>query len=237
MLEGLKRKQPGSPLRHVIFYEMCAFGARVLLRLFFRARVHHAERVPAEGACLIAANHQSYLDPPLIAIWVRQRHLNFIARSGLFKSKPFAMLIAYLNSIPIREDAGDAGAIKEVLRRLDQRQAVLIFPEGSRTPDGRMHEFKRGVALLVKRSKCPVVPVAVEGVHEAWGRGRAPRPFGCPIEVAYGEPISHEELMKDGADAALERLAREIAVLRAGLAEEIRRRTKGKYPRADVPSA
>lgn len=233
----MRRKQPGSSLGHLWFYEACAWASRVIFRACFGARADGMEHVPGVGPCLVASNHQSYLDPPLVGSFVRHRHLNFIAKSGLFRFRPFGWLIGGLNSLPIREDAGDAGAIKEVLRRLDEGGVVLIFPEGSRTPDGAMHEFKRGVTLLVKRSKCPVVPAAVEGCFDAWPRGGKPRPWTCPVAVRYGKAISHEELMAEGAEAGLKRLEREIARLRAELRAEIRARTGGKYPRAGAGDA
>ena len=94
-----------------------------------------------------------------------------------------------------------------------------------------MHEFKRGVAVVVKRAKCPVQPVAVEGCFDAWPRGRNfPKLRGIRIAVAFGAPIPHEDLMRDGPDTALERLAREVDRLRLELRAELRRVTKGRYP-------
>ena len=194
------------------------------------ARAYHAARVPAAGPLLIAANHESYLDPPLVGSFLHTRQISYIARAGLFKFKPLAWLITALNSISLKEDSGDAAAIREILRRLERGDAVLIFPEGSRSPDGEMQEFKRGVALLVKKARCPVLPVAVDGCFDAWPRHRKlPRIFHR-VGVLYGEPIPYDELMKDGPDAALERLHAEVATL----LEELRRRA-GRAPAAPAP--
>jgi len=201
-----------------LVYWFCHHAAALVFILIYRVRAFHAKRVPTRGAVLIAANHQSFFDPPLVGSMISQRQVSFVAKSGLFSFGPFGWLIGTLNSVAIREDSGDAGAIKEVLRRLAGGDAVVIFPEGSRTPDGAMHTFKRGVALLVKRADCPVVPVAVEGVYEAWPiHRRLPRFFGQRVAVMYGEPIESRELMKDGPDAALRRLECEIAAMRAQL--------------------
>lgn len=211
------------------FYRFWRFLARVILKVFYRVEVFGAENVPASGALLVAANHQSYIDPPLVGGMIN-REMNFVAKSGLFAIGPFAWLIRNLNSVPLREDTSDVAAIKEVVRRLEQGGAVVIFPEGSRSPDGAMHEFKRGVALLVKRAKCPVVPAAVEGCFDAWPRGGLPRLFGKRVAVKYAAPIAYDELMKDGPDAALVRLATQIEAMRHELRAHLRARTRGAFP-------
>lgn len=209
---------PRRPWYQPLVYWFCHHAAALVFILIYRVRAFHPERVPSRGAVLIAANHQSFFDPPLVGSMIQSRQVSFVAKSGLFSFGPFAWLIRTLNSVPIREDTGDAGAIKEVLRRLATDDAVVIFPEGSRTPDGAMHEFKRGVALLVKRADCPVVPVAVEGVFDAWPIHRKlPRFFGQRLAVMYGEPIDSRELMAQGPDAALRRLESEVSAMREQL--------------------
>jgi 1-acyl-sn-glycerol-3-phosphate acyltransferase len=201
--------------------------------VLYRARHLGRARLPRTGAVLLVANHQSYIDPPLVGITVRSRHLDFIARMGLFNSPILDRILRAVNSVPIREEGGDAAAIKEILRRLDQGRAVLIFPEGTRSPDGAMRPFKRGVAVLVKRAKCPVVPVAVEGCFDAWPRERKwPRLLGQHVAVAFDHPISHAELMAAGPDAALELLEARIERMRVALRRWMRRTSHGRYPPA-----
>jgi len=219
MFAALRAKQPGSPLWRIAVYEVVCWCAFSLLSLFLGFRARGRENVPATGPLLLAANHESYLDPPCISSALcPRRHTTFIARAGLFKVRPFAWLIATLNSVPIKENQGDTAAIKETIRRLEGGHTVLIFPEGARTLDGSIGEFKRGVALLMKKARCPVVPVAIKGAFEAWPRSRKfPRVFAGPLRVLYGTPIAYEELMKDGPDAGLARLREEIVRLRAEL--------------------
>jgi 1-acyl-sn-glycerol-3-phosphate acyltransferase len=222
MFERLAAKQPGAPLSKLILYECFAAFFRVTSGLFFRARSYDSGLVPPAGPLLLAANHQSYLDPPLIGIRVRQRHLTFVAKSDLFKFGPFARVISWLNAIPMNDTAGDLGAIKETVARLSKGAAVLIFPEGSRCEDGAIAPFKRGVALLVKRAKCPVVPVAIEGAFDAWPISRKfPRLFGPRVYVKFGAPIAYEELMRDGPDAALELLYSRIESMRRELRAQL----------------
>lgn len=201
------------------------------LTLIYRLRRFHTERMPSEGAVLLAANHQSHLDPPTIATAVPGRAVHFLARSGLFRSRLFGWLIGSLNSVPIKEDSGDLGAIREIIARLETGVPVLVFPEGSRSPDGSVHEFKRGIALLLKRARCPVVPVAIEGAYDAFPRQRKwPRVWGCRLAVMIGEPIGPDELLKDGADAGLDRLRREIDTMRLELRSKLRAASGGRYP-------
>lgn len=223
-------RQPPQRLFYRFFRGLC----RNLMRLMFKAYARHPERVPATGAVLIATNHQSFLDPPLVGGFVRFRECHFLAKAGLFSHKLFGWIITGLNSVPIQESTngggGDIGAIKEILHRLELGEAVVIFPEGSRTLDGAMHPFKRGVSLLVKKSNCPVVPVAIEGCFDAWPRNGKMRPFGARIAVMYGRSIPHDELMKDGPDAALRRLEREIDAMRLELRKEMREKSGGRCP-------
>lgn len=197
------------------FYWFCWWIAWTVMTSIYRLRSYHRERVPRTGAVLIAANHQSHLDPPAVSLSCPHRPTHFLARSGLFRGRFFGWLISALNSIPIKEDASDLAAIRAVIQRLEAGAAVLIFPEGSRSPDGELREFKRGVALLMKRAGCPVVPAAVEGAFEAFPRHRSfPRLFGCRIAVMFGQPIPADELLKNGPDAALDRLRQEIESMR-----------------------
>lgn len=233
MLDRVRALHPGSSIPHIVFYGFCRRAARLVLLVSYRVVCRGSAQVPRTGPVLIVANHQSFLDPPLVSSFITNRQIDFIARAGLFRSRLFAWLIGSLNSVPIAEDGGDTAAMKEALRRLAMGRAVLIFPEGSRSPDGAMRPFKRGVSVLVKRAGCPVLPVAVEGVHEAWPRGSGrPLVLGRRLAVRYGRPIPHEEIMADGPDAALRRLEREIDRMRLGLRAELRERTGGRYPPA-----
>jgi 1-acyl-sn-glycerol-3-phosphate acyltransferase len=215
---GPQSKSPERSWVRRAFYEFIRALCWALFLLVHRLRVYHAERVPASGPLLIAANHQSYYDPPVLGAAVRSRHLSFLARSGLFKVPGLRWMIAALNAVPIRENTGDAAAIREILARLDTGEAVVIFPEGSRTPDGEIHVFKRGVALMVRRARCPVVPVAIHGAFDAFPRTRRfPMLFGPRISVIFGEPIAYDDLMRDGPDAGLKRIEDEVRRLREEL--------------------
>jgi 1-acyl-sn-glycerol-3-phosphate acyltransferase len=214
----LRDRQPGASLARILFYAFARALTRLILRLVFRARGIGSENVPQTGALLMVANHQSYLDPPTIGSFIGARHMEFLGRASLFKFKPFARLISLLNTVPIQDDQGDAAAIREILRRLERGSAVLIFPEGTRTPDGVVHDFKRGAALVMRKAKCPILPAAIVGAYERWPeRHKWPHLSGPPVRVKYGTVIPYEELMKDGGERAMTRLRDEVLKLKGEL--------------------
>lgn len=231
MRTSLDAMRPGTPLPHLLLYKLGWCIVRPALRLFYRAVFLGSARVPAKGPVLLVANHQSYLDPPVVGAAIPHRALDYIARRGLFRNPFMRLIMRPLNCIPIREDGNDPAAMKDILARLAQGRAVLIFPEGSRSVDGSIHTFKRGAAIIVKRARCPVVPVAVEGCFDAWPRhARRPRLLGTRIACAFGRPIDSEQLMRDGGDAAMAELERRVTALRQRLRRLLRKRTLGRFP-------
>lgn len=225
MMDRLRALDPGQSLPSILFFRLCHDAALLALTALYRMRSFDEERVPGRGGVVLVANHQSHLDPPAIGCLLRRRHIVPIARMGLFKNPVLGWLITRLNSISINEKEGDAVAIRRAVRELHAGRCVLIFPEGSRTPDGTVREFKRGTWLLLSRARCAVVPVAIEGAYEAWPRhARFPRVWGQRISVKFGEAIEFEELVALGADGGLARLRDEVI----GLREALRRKAAGR---------
>jgi 1-acyl-sn-glycerol-3-phosphate acyltransferase len=226
-----RRRAPGRSA--LLIYTTWDFGFCILsalVRLLYRFRRHGMEHVPREGPLIFVSNHQSHLDPPMVGMAGVDRPHRGFARSTLFNFKPFAWLIAVFGAIPLKQGEGDAAAFKIAIAELEAGRSILIFPEGSRTRDGSTRPFKRGVALLIKRSGATVQPVAIEGAYDVWRIGtKRPRLHGW-IEVKAGRPITAEELMRDGPDAALETLRRTVETLRLELRASIRRRTSGRHP-------
>lgn len=234
MLGRLRACDPSEPLSRIIFYRTCRKVCAIAVRLIYRLRVVGAANVPpatpeARGLLLVA-NHQSHLDPPLIGVALGHRNMASLARIGLFGNRFFAWLLRVLGSISIRQGESDTAAIRAAIGELKKGRIVLIFPEGSRSPDGSVHEFKRGTWLLLSRAGCDVLPAAVEGAFAAWPRTRtAPRIFGQRCAVAFGEPIPFERLSAMGADEALRHLQQVIEAMRVGLSQGA--------PRADAPAS
>jgi 1-acyl-sn-glycerol-3-phosphate acyltransferase len=153
----------------------------------FDLKVYGAHRVPAEGGVLIISNHQSYLDPVLLGVRL-QRPLSYLAKSELFQNWAFTWLIRSLGAFPVKQGAGDVGAMKETIARLQEGKALNIFPEGSRTDTGELLPIEKGVGLVIRKAKVPVVPAVIHGSYGAWPKGhKFFRPF--PIRILYGHPM------------------------------------------------
>lgn len=233
MLAKIKALDVGRPLGQILFYRVAYWILLAFFTLFYRVRFEGVNNIPRTGGLLVVANHQSHLDPPLMGVAIRHRNMAAIAREGLYKNPIFGALLRGLGTIPIKESEGDAGAVRTSIAQLKAGRLVVIFPEGSRSPDGGMYSFKRGSWLLLARSGAAVLPTAVEGCFDAWPRQRGfPHLFGHRCAVAFGKPIPFEELKQMGADAALDRLAREVDALRLGLREKLRKASRGRVPAA-----
>ncbi len=182
----------------------CALYASlwVLTRMFavsvFGFRVRFAESLPKQGGLLVLSSHQSHLDPLLLGLSCHRR-LSSMARSSLYRFKPFAAIITALDAIPIDRESSTVAAMKGVINRLRDGAAVVIFPEGTRTADGKLGELKGGFVLLAKRAGVPIVPVAIVGAWECWPRTRLfPRPGRIRLE--FGRLLQPEQIaaMTDG---------------------------------------
>ena len=168
---------------------------RIATTLLFDLKVYGSHRVPESGGVLIVSNHQSYLDPVLLGVRLK-RPLSYLAKSELFGYGPFSWLIRFLGGFPIKQGAGDVGAMKQTIQRLQEGHALNIYPEGSRTENGEMLPIEKGVGLVIKRAKVPVVPVAIEGSFRAWPKGR-PMFRASPIRLYYGDPIDVSNMDRD----------------------------------------
>ncbi len=173
-------------------YGFCHYVLAVMYDIAFRGEVVGLENLPREGSFLLAANHASFLDPPLIGAQV-QRQIAFFARKTLWKPGFAAWWLDTVGTIPVDRDGGqDVSAIKRVLRALKDNMGLILFPEGTRTPDGNLQAPKAGVGLICCRAQVPVVPVRIFGSYEALGKGRGVR-LGTPISIVFGRPISPAE--------------------------------------------
>jgi 1-acyl-sn-glycerol-3-phosphate acyltransferase len=151
--------------------------------------------VPKDGALLLVSNHQSYLDPIFCGLVLR-RHLFYLGRDTLFHNKYFRLLSYSLNALSVRREHADIAAIKEIIDRLKRGCGIVLYPEGTRTRDGRIAEFKAGAALLCKRGGAVIVPVVLEGAFECWPRFRRIFSFGSKVTVRYGRPITSQQAKK-----------------------------------------
>jgi len=176
----------------IAWYWVARFMCLVFCVVFFRLRVRGRENVPRTGAYILAGNHQSYLDPVFCGVGFRRR-LCFVARDSLFRFKPFGWLLRSLNVIPIGRDKADLAAMRAILARLREGEAVCLYPEATRTCDGRIVPFKAGFGLLCRRSDAAVVPVLVDGAFEAWPRQKKLFSPGL-VTLWYGKLLTSEQM-------------------------------------------
>lgn len=241
MISRLRLCDPTEPLWRILLYRAGRKLSALCVRGFYRLRVVGAENIPPSGGLLLISNHQSHADPSLLGVALGRRNMASLARVGLFGNRLFGALLRALGAIAIRQNESDTAAIRAVIAELRKGRIVLVFPEGSRSPDGAVHPFKRGTWLLLNKSGCDVLPAAVEGAFDAWPRDRLlPRLVGQRCMVAFGKPIPHAELGRMGADAALAHLAGVVDQMRLDLRGRLRESSRGRLPRpgpGDAPSA
>jgi 1-acyl-sn-glycerol-3-phosphate acyltransferase len=146
-----------------------------------------AEHVPREGAVLLAANHISALDPPVVGA-ATSRHLHYMAKAELFRIPFLGWLIRTLNAHPVEREGADVAALRHARLLLREGKALLVFPEGTRGTEGLLAPGRAGAGMLAAHSEAPVVPVYIQGTGRVLPRG-ATRPYRAPILVAFGRPL------------------------------------------------
>jgi 1-acyl-sn-glycerol-3-phosphate acyltransferase len=160
--------------------------SRLVAKLFFSFRTFHTDRIPPSGPFILAMNHQSYLDPPLAGICC-QREIHFLARKTLLKWPILGPLFPRLNVVPVDQERADMSALKAVIKLVRSGEGTIIFPEGSRSLDGKLQPAQPGLGLVIAKTLAPVVPMRIFGAYEAFPRGGKPRRH--PITIVVGEPI------------------------------------------------
>jgi len=176
-----------------IWFRVARWLCRVFCRTFFRMSFYDKENIPDKGAFLLISNHQSFLDPLFCGITLK-RPLHFLARHTLFKNKFSAWLLTSVNTIPVRRGEADLSAIRAVISKLKQGAGVCLFPEATRSIDGKIAPFKPGLGLLCRRGNAALVPVVLDGAMETWPKGKKIFSPGKKITVCYGKAITTEEL-------------------------------------------
>ena len=151
---------------------------------------------------MLVSNHQSFLDPVFCGIPLK-RPLYFLARDTLFrplvfcrrrKRGFFGWLISSVNTIPVRRGKADLSAVKTIIGKLKEGSGVCLFPEATRTKDGKIAPFKPGFGLLCRRGKAAVVPVVIDGAFECWPRHKKIFSPGSEIVICYGKCITPKEV-------------------------------------------
>ncbi len=205
---------------------------RGIYKFYFGWRVYNSERVPLEGPVILASNHESYVDPPLVGAGIK-RGINYLAREDLFRFPVIGWVLRNWNAVPVDRYGGGARGLKAILERLLAGGAIILFPEGTRSRDGQLQSARSGIGLTVIKSGAPVVPVRVFGTFEAFGRHmRFPRPRR--IIVKYGQPMLFKELRNEAkacSKARLKEIYQQVAdEIMAAIAKLEPHRDKSEFP-------
>ncbi len=215
------------PLVKRWWYNFCQVLCRIFCVVLFGVRVRGQHWFPRHGGVLLVSNHQSHLDPILVGISC-DRQLSSLARDSLFRIPVVRTLITWLDAIPLDREGVGLSGLKETLRRLKRGDVVLVFPEGTRTPDGRLGPLKPGFCALARRTGVPILPMAVAGAFEAWPRWRAwPRP--ATIHVQYDRPLSPDEIATWDDSQLVAEVQSRLAACQSA-ADSLRRRSMRQLP-------
>ena len=236
----IKDRAPGRSALFLFWWDLSSFLCELYIRLFHRIQVIGSSRVPESGPLILVSNHQSYFDPMINNILASKRPYTGIAGSHLIRFKPFGLLLKSYGTVFVSASAGDKGALKVAIEELKKNRTILIYPEGSRTDDGQVQPFEKGLLLLIRRSRATVVPVGIDGAFDVWPRGRTLPRLRGGIAVAGGSPIPADQLLSLDPGEMLERLRGDIDTLRLEARRILRERSGGRWPPpgpADEPSS
>lgn len=186
-------------------YRLTQWTLQFLGWSLWKVRAEGREGVPRDGALIVAPTHESYLDPLLIGAYL-PRDLAFMARRSLFvktteqgerRRKLFSAWGRWAGVIELDREGADRAALKAALLALEEGRAVLVFPEGTRSTDDDVQEFRAGVALMALRSGAPVLPISIDGTRRIWGKGmKRPKIGPGPVRIVFGEPVKYERPAK-----------------------------------------
>jgi 1-acyl-sn-glycerol-3-phosphate acyltransferase len=198
-----------------LLYDWCVNMSRFAAEGYFGLQVYGQENIIEEGPSLLAMNHQSYLDPPLAAVCCH-RQISFLARKTLLEIPLLGPLIRRLNVIPLDRDGSDSSALKTVIRLLKSGGSTIIFPEGTRTHDGKLGPAQAGIGFIIAKSMVPVVPMRIFGAFDAFPRtAKFPKPG--KITIVIGEPMHFTKADATGGTPAYQQISERLMARIAAL--------------------
>ena len=205
------------------WYKVVCLLLRIPCMIFFRLRIFGRDNIPDKGAFIVACNHQSYLDPIFCGALLR-RPMHYLARESLFSNWFFRALISSVNALPLKQGEGDLTTVRRVIELLKAGKGVCLFPEGTRTEDGRIEPFKPGLGLLCRRGNAAIVPTVIDGAFECWPRHKKMFSFGS-IWLQFGQPITAGQAKEMGNEKLAQLLTQTLRQMQNDLREK-----RGKQP-------
>ncbi|KRP36233.1 MAG: hypothetical protein ABS34_08290 [Opitutaceae bacterium BACL24 MAG-120322-bin51] len=174
------------------FYECVRVIADWFFSTFYDYSTSGKSDVPLTGSAIFAANHISFYDPPAIGAQVH-RQFNYFARDTLYKGW-FGKALHKLDTIPVARENADIKSLKAIFKALKDNGAVAIYPEGTRSLDGKLAEPKAGAGMIACKSKATVIPTRIFGTFEVFGRQHKIPSLGGSIHIAYGPPMTADDI-------------------------------------------
>ena len=196
---GVRKREPQFDTRMSLAYRIVYEGSKAFFRAAYAMEVHHAERARIPGGAYFASNHASFLDPPIVGTALEEP-IYYLARNTLFDPPLFAWLLPQLNTVPVDRENAELSSLRLSMQLVKEGKKMVVFPEGTRSPDGTLQPPLRGVGMLVAKTGVPVIPVRIFGSFEAYPRSaKLPRLDG-KLHVVFGHPLyfSTEELEAKG---------------------------------------
>ncbi len=187
----IKKECPISPFSKYVLKPLCPVSKRIF-RYILGIKAYGVENIPSGEPFIIAANHRSYLDPPVIAS-VFPEPVFFVAKEELFRNRIASLVLRHLAAIPIRRGGLDKEALKNSMKVLNAGCTLCIFPEGKRADKGKFLDPKPGIGLLALKSGVKIVPVYISGTDNSMPKdAKFPKLFS-DIKVFIGEPVSYRK--------------------------------------------
>jgi 1-acyl-sn-glycerol-3-phosphate acyltransferase len=163
----------------------------------FRFKAEGVENIPAKGPIILASNHASNLDPLFVGV-AAPRHINYLAKQELFSNRLFRFVLRVIcGALPVDREQMDRSTLREIFKLLDRKEILLVFPEGTRTPDGKLGAAKLGVGMIAHHSGATVIPAYVHGSYAIWPRN-AKRIHLHHCRVSFGPPVVLDDLYRQG---------------------------------------
>lgn len=190
------------------FYDFAVSVVSVYYKLLYRIKIEGLENIPKDNGYIVCANHKSLNDPPLIASLLPIK-FRFMAKEELFGNKLFGAVLRKLGAFPVRRGKSDVAALRAAIEVLSNKENLMIFPEGARSPKGYMHKGKPGAVLIAAKTRVDILPVGVDGGYKPFSK----------ITIRIGKPLSlaeyYEEKLRSEKLQAItdEKLMPEISAL------------------------
>ena|ERR1700722_6366693 len=196
-----------------MIYSFCKYLFWLLAVIFYRHKVYGKEHI-VRGGAIIASNHCSFLDPPLIGSSYPGK-IHYLSRDTLYHALFFGWLIRQLNTHPVQSGKGNLSSLKMAMELLQSGKKVVIFPEGKRSSDGKLQAGQLGIGMLVQRTECQIVPVYTHGTFEAWNKerkfpklcGRTACVFGTPIAFTKVQAEDKKEAQAKIVNTIMDKIA------------------------------